>query len=121
MSMRSVRVQAPQDFPEPFLRRSEIVPDERSEGAPSRCGPKKHRLTKTQERLLRYIAGETALHGGVCCSKQDLADMLGRNVKTVDRCISTLRREGFIETVMRFDERGAQISSEYRLVRGSAP
>lgn len=87
----------------------------------ARRGPKKRRFTKTQESLLRYFAAETALHGGACCTKRELADMLGRNVKTVDRCISDLRREGVVEAVMRFDESGAQIPSEYRVILNAAP
>lgn len=78
------------------------------------------RLTATQEKLLRYIAGETAVHGSVRCSKRDLAQLLGRNVKTIDRGITRLCREGALEVRMRHDERGAQIESEYRAVLGHA-
>ena len=74
------------------------------------------RFTKTQEALLRYIAGETMLRGGACCTKKELAELTGRNVKTIDRCLSELKSEGVIEVEMRFDERGAQVSSRYRAV-----
>ena len=83
--------------------------------APKRRGPKKRRFTKTQEMLIRYIAGETALDGGVRCTKQELADRFGRNVKTMDRCISALRRESVIQVEANFDERGAQVSNLYRV------
>lgn len=73
-------------------------------------------LTKTQRELLRYIAGETALHGGVCCTKRRLAELTGRNVKTIDRCIAGLRAAGVIEAEMRFGENGAQLPSRYRVV-----
>lgn len=74
-------------------------------------------LTKTQQMILRYIAGETAVHGGARCTKRELAAMFGRNVKTIDRCIAGLRREGLIEARARFDEKnGAQLSSEYRVL-----
>lgn len=77
-------------------------------------------LTKTQRELLRFIAGETALNGGVCCTKRDLADLTGRNVKTIDRCLSALRRDGLVEAEMRFGENGAQLGSCYRTANGSA-
>lgn len=76
-------------------------------------------LTKTQRDLLRFIAGETALHGGVCCSKRELAERLGRNVKTIDRCLSDLRRRGIVSVEMRFSESGGQIENEYRVVMGT--
>lgn len=77
-------------------------------------------LTKTQRELLRYIGGETALYGGVCCTKRDLASLTGRNVKTIDRCLAALRREGLVEAEMRFGEDGAQIASRYRATIGLA-
>ncbi|WP_455138792.1 hypothetical protein [Thermophilibacter sp.] len=84
--------------------------------SPHRRGPKKHRFTKTQMVLLRYIAGETLLHGGVECSKRQLAEMTGRNVKTIDRCLLGLRREGVIEAQPRYGENGTQLASWYRTV-----
>ena len=81
--------------------------------------PGDRRLTKTQQSLLRYIAGETALRGGVVCSKRELAEMLGRNVKTIDRCLASLRREVLVEAEMRFAESGAQVTSEYRAILSS--
>ncbi len=81
-----------------------------------RRGRKRHLFTPTQELLLRYVAGETMLHGGAYCSKRELAELVGRNVKTVDRCLADLRRRGLISVEMRFDERGAQVPSCYRAV-----
>lgn len=78
-------------------------------------------LTKTQRDLLRYIAGETALNGGVCCTKRELANLTGRNLKTIDRCLSALRREGLVEAEMRFGENGAQLGSWYRVSAPSVP
>lgn len=60
------------------------------------------------------MAGETALHGCACCTKQELADRFGRNVKTIDRCVADLRKRGVIEVEMRFDGRGGQLASAYR-------
>lgn len=84
------------------------------EQKPMTSGARERRRTKTQESLIRIIAGETALHGGLVCSKRELADRLGRNVKTVDRALARLRLEGVIEVEMRYDERGAQTASGYR-------
>lgn len=72
------------------------------------------RLTWTQRELLHYIGGETALNGGICATKRDLAKLTGRNVKTVDRGLAALRRDGLIEVEMRFAENGAQLSNWYR-------
>ena len=44
--------------------------------------------------------------------------MLGRSVKTVDRCIQDLRERGVIEVEMRFEERGGQMASAYRMGAG---
>lgn len=79
-------------------------------------GRKRHLFTPTQEQLLRYVAGETMLHGGTCQSKRELAELLDCNVKTIDRCLSDLRKRGLISVEMRFDEHGAQVSSRYRVV-----
>lgn len=76
---------------------------------------KKRLLTKTEEQILRYIAGETALHGHASLTKRELARLLGRNVKTIDRLVSDLRRRGLIEVEPRFNEHGGQISSLYRV------
>lgn len=97
------------------MARSPVVHDD-----PHRRGPKKHRFTRTQEMLLRFIAGETILNGGVRCTKRQLASLVGRNVKTVDRSIAQLRREGLLETEMGFTENGAQTCSVYRIAPGSA-
>ena len=78
------------------------------------------RLNKTQQALLRYIAGETAVNGGASCSKRELADRFGRNVKTIDRNLSQLRKDGLVKAEMRFDERGAQLPSVYRLTDEAA-
>ena len=91
-------------------------------GAPSnRRGRKPARFTKTQIAILGYLAGETALRGGVSCTKQQLADRMGRNVKTIDHSVSKLRQEGLVEVETNYDERGAQLSNTYRVVFGALP
>lgn len=62
------------------------------------------------------IAGETAVHGGICCTKQELADRLNRNEKTVSRLIKGLRERGYIEAQMRYGADGGQLPSLYRTV-----
>ena len=77
-------------------------------------------LTRTQRELLRYIGGETALNGGISCTKRDLANLTGRNIKTIDRCLAGLRRDGLVEVEMRFSESGAQLANWYRATGGLA-
>lgn len=94
------------------------VPTGAPEAAVRKKGPgrKKHTFTKTEEQLIRYIAAETALRGSACCSKRELADIIGVSVKTMDRSISDLRRRGYIEVEMNYSENGAQTHSSYRVV-----
>lgn len=87
-----------------------------SPSAPRKRGRRRGVLTKTQELLLAYIASETVLRGGARCTKRELASMTGRNVKTIDRCMSDLRRRGLVEAQTCFDERGGQLSNTYRAV-----
>lgn len=86
-----------------------------------RPGPKKRTFTKSEESLLRYFAAETAVHGEARCSKQELAEIVGRSLKTVSRSIVDLRRRGYLEVTMNFDEKGAQLSSSYRVVLDRLP
>ncbi len=85
--------------------------------APRRRGRKRHKFTGTQELLLRYLEEETELKGEACCTKRQLAELVGCNVKTVDRGIADLRRRGYVSVEMRFGEDGGQIPSSYRVVR----
>ncbi|WP_455139970.1 hypothetical protein [Thermophilibacter sp.] len=73
-----------------------------------------NRLTPTERDILRHVAAETALRGGAVCSKRDLAEVVGRNVKTVDHAVASLRSRGLVEVEARFDERGGQLASRYR-------
>ena len=54
------------------------------------------------------------ISGGLSCTKRELAERLGRSVKTIDRLVADLRARGYIEVDMRFDERGGQVASIYR-------
>ena len=82
---------------------------------PGRRGRRRHEFTGTQEMLLRFFAGETVLNGGATCTKRELAERMGRNVKTIDRCVADLRRRGLVDVEMCFDERGGQVASIYRV------
>ena len=79
-----------------------------------RRASRKREFTKTQEQLLRLIAAETAVSGGLTCTKRELAERLGRNVQTINRLVADLRDRGYIEVEMRFDGRGGQLPSRYR-------
>lgn len=76
-------------------------------------GRKKREFTETQEHLIEYIAAKTAECGGAQLTKRELAQIVGRNVRTVDRLMSDLRRRGIIEEEMRFNESGGQVASVY--------
>lgn len=78
-------------------------------------------LTPSEQRLLSFIALSTAREGGACCTKKHLSIELGCNVKTIDRGIMRLRREGLIEVEARHLPNGGQTANMYRLVgRGAA-
>lgn len=70
-------------------------------------------LTPSEWRLLALIASTEATTGAPS-AKHDLATVLGVNVKTVDRAMSSLRREGLVVTEPRFGENGGQLSNVYR-------
>lgn len=66
------------------------------------------------ERVLVFIALETRLEGAVRCSKREISEMLGVNLRTVDRAIVRLRSSGEVESVPCHNEAGAQLGNEYR-------
>ncbi len=81
------------------------------EGVSTRKG---HRHAFVHERVLEFIARDTEQHGSSCFSKRALAEALGCDVKTLDRAITRLKREGVVETVPRFDANGGQLPNAYR-------
>lgn len=86
-----------------------------SEGRAARGRPKR-RFTKTEEGLIKIIASETVLSGGLWCTKRELAERLGCHVNTVRSGIADLRRRGVIVAEPRYDDNGAQVASVYRIV-----
>ena len=62
------------------------------------------RLTPTEARIIEFIER----HEDKPCSKAQIAAVLGRNEKTVDRLLSRMRREGIGEVDARLRrQRGA--------------
>lgn len=74
------------------------------------------KLTPSQERVLTYIAVQTATVGQARISKEALAKLQHCSVKTVDRAIARLKSEGLIEVVERHLDNGGQIANAYRLI-----
>ena len=71
------------------------------------------KLTPTERRLIRLL---DSLEGRAM-SKAGLAEELECSIKTVDRLISHLRREGMLEITPTFDARGAQLANAYKLIQ----
>ncbi|MBQ3106717.1 MAG: helix-turn-helix domain-containing protein [Eggerthellaceae bacterium] len=75
------------------------------------------RLTPAQTRILGVIAEKTVSEGGATFSKKELAAEARCDMKTVDRAIMRLRREGYIESDAQYSETGRQLANVYRLKR----
>lgn len=73
------------------------------------------RLTPAQERLLGFIASRCVAGGSVVLTKKELADRMGCCVRTVDRAMTRLRAEGYVEARELYGDSGAQVANEYRL------
>lgn len=75
------------------------------------------RLTPTEARIIEFIER----HEGKPCSKAQIAAVLGRNEKTVDRLPSRMRREGIVISTPVHAENGAQLANVYEVVEESQP
>ena len=73
------------------------------------------RLTPSQERLLGFIASRCVADGSVALTKRELADRMGCCVRTVDRAVTRLRAEGYVEVHELYGADGAQVANEYCL------
>lgn len=73
----------------------------------------RRRLTPSQRHILAHIkaSGEE----GCFCSKATIADNLAYSLKTVDRAVARLRKEGFITAEARYSDTGAQLPNVYRI------
>ena len=69
------------------------------------------------ERVLELVVRETELRGSVTFRKADLARRLGCCCRSLDRTLTRLRREGYLESTPMFDESGTQLGNEYRATR----
>ena len=70
------------------------------------------RLTPTEARIIEFIEN----HEGKPCSKAQIAAVLGRNEKTIDRLLSRMRREGIVVSTPVHAENGAQLANVYAVV-----
>ena len=74
-------------------------------------------LTPTQERLLGYIAAQTTISGAAQATKKELSQLMGCSVKTIDRAITRMSREGLIKVEpCHHSENGGQLSNAYSVV-----
>lgn len=87
--------------------------------APSRPGRKPItdplHLAPSERTVLVFIDERGSERDGVALTKRALAESTGRNIKTVDRAVSSLRRRGMVEAVPQYDEAGGQLSNAYRV------
>ena len=67
-------------------------------------------LTKTESAILSYIEKR----GDEPCTKAEIAKVLGRNVKTIDRLVSGMRADGVLTVEYRWSENGGQLANVYR-------
>ena len=70
------------------------------------------RLTPTEARIIEFIER----HEGRPCSEAQMAAVLGRNEKTIDRLLSRMRREGIVVSTPVHAENGAQLANVYAVV-----
>lgn len=66
------------------------------------------------ERILLLVVRETELRDSVTFAKQDLAKRMGVCVRSVDRAVTKLRREGLVTTEPVFGQSGVQLGNVYR-------
>ena len=70
------------------------------------------RLTPTEARIIEFIER----HEDKPCSKAQIATVLGRNEKTVDRLLSRMRREGIVRSTPVYADNGAQLANVYTVL-----
>lgn len=75
----------------------------------------RHRHAFTHERVLMLIAYRSGNDSGVTISKRELAESLRVCLRSVDRAVTTLRSHGFVMSVPRYSDCGAQLGNEYRI------
>lgn len=80
----------------------------------------KNRHAFIHERVLALIARETEEHGSMCASKNDLAENLDCCVRSIDRAIQRLKREGMVTVQAEYGPKGGQLGNSYRTTRKGA-
>ena len=75
---------------------------------------RKGRHAFVHERVLELVARETKRHGSVAFRKANLAARLGCCPRSLDRAVTRLRREGYLESRAVFDENGSQQGNVYQ-------
>ncbi|WP_368284852.1 MarR family transcriptional regulator [Enorma massiliensis] len=65
------------------------------------------------ERVLELIARETKASGSVDFSKAELAERMGCCVRSLDRALTRLRREGLVVSTHVFNKVGGQLGNRY--------
>lgn len=76
------------------------------------------KLTPFQQRILGLIAARSAMsEGEVFRSKKWISEQVHCDMKTVDRAIARLRKEGMIVVEERYGENGGQLPNVYRVAR----
>lgn len=74
-------------------------------------------LTPSEIMILTYIWSNQDAQDGASVTKRELADVVGRNVKTVDIAMARLRQRGIVESQARYGETGGQYSNVYRVTK----
>lgn len=66
------------------------------------------------ERVLQLIVSGSEKYGSVTFEKADLCRRIGCYIRTLDRALVLLRREGLIVSEAVFNENGAQLGNSYK-------
>ena len=73
-------------------------------------------LTHKHELLICYIDAQTTISGAAQATKKELSQLMGCSVKTIDRAITRMSREGLIKVEPCHSENGGQLSNAYSVV-----
>lgn len=74
-------------------------------------------LSPTQAYLLGYIAAQTTISGVAQATKKELSQLMSCSVKTIDRAITRISREGLIKVEPYHSENRGQLPNVYSVVK----